>query len=78
MLRWAGHVARIAEKRNAYKVLLGKAEEERRCRFRLKDNIKMNPKRREDMVWVHLSQDKDPANMVIHLLVPQNSGYYFH
>jgi hypothetical protein len=25
-MRWAGHVARMGEKRNAYKILVGKAE----------------------------------------------------
>jgi hypothetical protein len=26
MIRWAGHVARMGEKRNAYKILVGKPE----------------------------------------------------
>jgi hypothetical protein len=26
-MRWAGHVARIGEKRNAYRILVGKPEE---------------------------------------------------
>jgi hypothetical protein len=28
-LRWAGHVARMGEKRNAYRILVGKPEGER-------------------------------------------------
>jgi hypothetical protein len=37
-MRWAGHVARIGEKRNAYKILVGKPEGRRplrtpRCRW---------------------------------------------
>jgi hypothetical protein len=28
-MRWAGHVARMGEKRNAYRVLIGKPEEQR-------------------------------------------------
>jgi hypothetical protein len=28
-MRWAGHVARMGEKRNAYKILVGKPEEKR-------------------------------------------------
>jgi hypothetical protein len=42
MRRWAGHVARIEEKRNAYWLLMGKPEERRllgRPRRRCVDNI---------------------------------------
>ncbi|KAJ4434214.1 hypothetical protein ANN_22762 [Periplaneta americana] len=44
-LRWAGHVARMGESRNAYRVLVGRPEEKRplgRPRRRWKDNIKMD------------------------------------
>jgi hypothetical protein len=40
---WAGHVARIAQKRNAYRILVGNPEGKRplgRPRRRLRDNIK--------------------------------------
>jgi hypothetical protein len=43
-MRWAGHVARMGEKRNAYRILVGKPEEKRplgRPRCRWKNNIKM-------------------------------------
>jgi hypothetical protein len=43
--RWAGHVARMGEKRNAYRILVGKPEEKRplgRPRRRWVDNIKMD------------------------------------
>jgi hypothetical protein len=42
-MRWAGHVACMEEKRNAYRILVGKPEEERpleRPRCRWEDNIK--------------------------------------
>jgi hypothetical protein len=42
-IRWAGHVARMGEKRNAYRILVGKPEEKRplgRPRRRWADNIK--------------------------------------
>ena len=40
-LRWAGHVARMEQSRNAYRVLMGKPESKRpRCRW--EDNIKMD------------------------------------
>ncbi|KAJ4442562.1 hypothetical protein ANN_04149 [Periplaneta americana] len=44
-LRWAGHVARMGESRNAYRVLVGKPEGKRplgRPRRRWEDNIKMD------------------------------------
>ena len=44
-LRWAGHVARIEQFRNAYRVLVGKPESKRpseRPRRRWEDNIKMD------------------------------------
>jgi hypothetical protein len=44
-IRWAGHVARIGEKRNAYRFLVGKPEGKRplgRPRRRWVDNIRMD------------------------------------
>ena len=42
-LRWAGHVARMDESRNAYRVLVGKPEGKRLLgRHRWEDNIKMD------------------------------------
>jgi hypothetical protein len=44
-MRWAGHVARIGESRNAYRILVGKPEGRRplgRQRRRWVDNIKMD------------------------------------
>jgi hypothetical protein len=44
-LRWAGHVARMGERRRAYRALVGKPEGRRplgRPRRRWEDNIKMD------------------------------------
>jgi hypothetical protein len=44
-MRWTGHVARMGEKRNAYRLLVGKAERKRplgRPRHRWVDNIRMD------------------------------------
>jgi hypothetical protein len=44
-MRWAGHVARIGENRNAYRFLVGKPEGKKplvRSRRRWLDNIKMD------------------------------------
>ena len=45
IMRWAGHVARMGERRGVYKFLVGKPEGKRplgRTRLRLKDNINMS------------------------------------
>jgi hypothetical protein len=44
-MRWVGHVARMGEKRNAYRLLVGKTERKRplgRPRRRWLDNIRMD------------------------------------
>jgi hypothetical protein len=44
-MKWAGHVARMGEKRNAYRLLVGKPEGKRplgRLRCRWVDNIRMD------------------------------------
>jgi hypothetical protein len=47
-MRWAGHVARMGETRNAYRILMGKPEGKRplgRSRRRWVENIKIALKR---------------------------------
>ncbi|KAJ4433807.1 hypothetical protein ANN_16119 [Periplaneta americana] len=63
-LRWAGHVARMGESRNAYRVLVGRPEGKRplgRPRRRWEDNIKMDLREvgYEDRDWINLAQDRD-------------------
>ena len=44
-MRWAGHVARMGERRGLYRILVGKPEGKRplgRPRCRWEDNIKMD------------------------------------
>jgi len=58
------HVARLSEKRGAYRVLVGKPEGKRplgRPRRRWEDNIKMDLQevRCEGMEWIELVQDGD-------------------
>jgi hypothetical protein len=48
-MRWAEHIARMGEKRNAYKILVGKPEGKRplgRPRHRWVDNIKRDLRQR--------------------------------
>ncbi|KAJ4442256.1 hypothetical protein ANN_12122 [Periplaneta americana] len=61
-LRWAGHVARMGESRNAYRVLVGRPEGKRplgRLRRRWEDNIKMDLREVgcDDRDWINLAQD---------------------
>ncbi|KAJ4428734.1 hypothetical protein ANN_25727 [Periplaneta americana] len=63
-LRWAGHVARMGESRNAYRVLVGRPEGKRplgRPRRRWEDNIKMYLREvgYDDRDWINLVQDRD-------------------
>ena len=63
-LRWAGHVARMEQSRNAYRVLLGKPERKRplgRRRRRWEDNIKMDLREVgcDPGQWIDLAEDRD-------------------
>ncbi|KAJ4440775.1 hypothetical protein ANN_10621 [Periplaneta americana] len=63
-LRWTGHVARMGESRNAYRVLVGRPEGKRplgRPRRRWEDNIKMDLREvgYDDRDWINLAQDRD-------------------
>jgi hypothetical protein len=78
-MRWAGHVARMAEKRNAYRLLVGKPEGKRpqgRPRRRWVDNIKVNLLEIgwSGVDWIGLTQDRDKwkalVNAVMNLRVP--------
>ncbi|KAJ4438918.1 hypothetical protein ANN_14872 [Periplaneta americana] len=63
-LRWAGHVARMGESRNAYRVLVGRPEGKRllgRPRRMWADNIKMDLREvgYDGRDWINLAQDRD-------------------
>jgi hypothetical protein len=78
-MRWAGYVARLGEKMNAYRILVGKPEGKRpqgTSRHRLVDNIKMDLREIEwdGMDWIDLDQERDQwmalVSRVINLQVP--------
>jgi hypothetical protein len=82
-MRWAGHVARMGEERNVYKVLMGKPEGKRplgRPRCRREDGIRMNLREIGwgNVDWIQLVQDRDRwwafVNTVMNLrvLAPRN------
>jgi len=62
-MRWAGHVARMRERRSVYRVLVGKPEGKRplgRPRLRWEDNIKMDLQEMGCgcMDWIDVAQDR--------------------
>jgi len=78
-MSWVGHVARMGERRNLYRVLVVKPERKRpfgRPRCRWEDNIKMDLQEVGcgDMDWIDLAQDRDRwrslVNGVMNLRVP--------
>jgi hypothetical protein len=76
-MRLARHVARIGEKRNAYKTLVGKAEEKRplgRPRRMWEDNIKIGEIGWDGVDWIDLAQNRDQwralVNTVMNLRAP--------
>jgi hypothetical protein len=63
-MRWAGHLVRMGEKRNAYRLLVGKPEGKRplgRPRRRWVDNIRMDLGEVGwgDVDWIGLAQDRN-------------------
>jgi hypothetical protein len=65
-MRWAGHVARMGEKRNVYTLLIGKLEGKRqlgRPRRRWIDNIKMG------VDWLGLAQDRDKWRALVNAIM---------
>jgi hypothetical protein len=77
-MRWAGHVARMGEKRGAYRNLVGRPEARRllgRPSRRWEDNIKMDL---QEVGWgvhgIELARDRDRwralVNAIMNLRVP--------
>jgi hypothetical protein len=78
-MKWGWHVARMGEKRNAYRLLVEKPEGRRplgRPRRRWVNNIRMDLVEVEwgDVDWIGLAQDRDRwralVNSVLNLRVP--------
>jgi hypothetical protein len=78
-MRWEGHVARIGEKRNAHRLLVGKPEGKKplgRPRRRWADNIRMDlgGVGCGDVDWIGLAMDRNRwrvlVNSVSNLRVP--------
>jgi hypothetical protein len=78
-MKWAGHVARMGEKRNTYRLLVGKPEGRRplgRPRRRWLDNVRMDLVEVGwgDVDWIGLFQGRDRwralVNSVLNLRIP--------
>ena len=82
-MRWAGHVARVREKENAYRVLLGKPKWKRppyRPIHKGEDNIKLYLKAtdRKGTDWINVAQYRGKwlvlVKVVMNRRAPKNEG----
>jgi hypothetical protein len=69
-IRWVGHVARRGEKRNAYRLLVGRSEGKRplrRPRSRWVDNIRMDLGEVGwgDVDWIGLAKDRNRWRVLV-------------
>jgi len=75
VMRWARHVARMGERRGAYRVLVGKPEGKRplrrpRRRWDVNNKIDLQEVGCGDMDWIELARDRALVNAVMNLGVP--------
>jgi hypothetical protein len=82
-MRWAGHVAYMAEIRSTFNILVGKPEGKRplgRSRYRWANNIRLDLSeiRWEGVDWIHVAQDRNQwravVNTVMNLKVSYKAG----
>jgi hypothetical protein len=76
-MTWTEHVARMSEKRNAYRVLVGKPEGKgtlRTPRRRWEDNIKMDLRkiRWDDMDLIYLAEYRDQWRALVDTKIASN------
>jgi hypothetical protein len=64
-MRWEGHVARLREKRNACRILVGKPEGKR----------PLGKPRRSGLIWLRIGTGGGLLNTVMNLWVPNFLSY---
>jgi hypothetical protein len=73
-MRWAAHVARMGEKRNAYRLLVGKPEGKRPLGRPRRRWVDLGEVGWSDGGWIGLAQDRNRwralVNSVMHFRVP--------
>jgi hypothetical protein len=76
-MRWAGHVALMGEKRNAYRILLGNPKRKRPLgskRRRWVDNVDLREIGWDDVDWIDMAHHRDQwrslVNTVLNIWVP--------
>ena len=73
-MRWVGHVAHMGERRDVYRVLVGKPEGRRplgRPRHRWKANIKMHLQEVGcgSIDWINLAEDRDRRRALVKVVM---------
>ena len=73
-MKWMGHVARMGERRDVYRILMGKPEGKRplgRPRRSWEDNIKIDLQEVEcgDRDWIELAEDTDRWRAVVNAVL---------
>jgi hypothetical protein len=73
-MRWAGHVARMGENRNAYRILVGEPEGKRPLggpRRTWVDSIKIDLREMEwcGVDWNDLAQDRDQSRTLVYTVM---------
>jgi hypothetical protein len=73
-MRWAGHVTRMGEKRNVYRLVVGEPEGKRplgRPRWRQVDNIKMDLARMGcgGVDWIGMVQNRDKQRALVNAVM---------
>jgi hypothetical protein len=76
-VRWAGHIARMGETRNAYNILVAKPERKRPLRRPRPDNIRIDLRVIvwEHVDWMHLDQERDQRRALVNSFGFHRSDY---
>jgi hypothetical protein len=73
-MRWTGHVARMGEKRNAYRIMVGKQKGKKplgksRCRWVAYNKMDLREIGWDDIDWIDLAQDRDQWRTLVNTVM---------